>query len=88
MTAELVGKEISWNFGETTATGGLFTRGSAESGREKTAKVNLLRLFARRVSLGWRESLRRWRVGGGQPRPPLDRVSVKPDCGLIIASSR
>lgn len=28
MTVELVGKEISWNFGETTATGGLFTRGS------------------------------------------------------------
>lgn len=28
MTVEVVGKEISWNFGETTATGGLFTRGS------------------------------------------------------------
>lgn len=46
MTVELVGKEISWNFGETTATGGLFTRGSAGEGREKTAKfTNLLRLF-------------------------------------------
>lgn len=28
MTVELVGREISRNFGETTATGGLFTRGS------------------------------------------------------------
>ena len=28
ITVELVGKEISWNFGETMATGGLFIRGS------------------------------------------------------------
>lgn len=37
---------------------------------------------------GWRESLRRRRVGGQRPRPPLHLVSVRPDCGLIIASSR
>lgn len=51
MTAELVGKEISWNFGETTATGRLFTRGSARRGREKREKVNSPRLFARRVKV-------------------------------------
>lgn len=38
--------------------------------------------------LGWRESLGRWHVGGQRPRPPLHLVSVRPDCGLIIASSR
>lgn len=42
MTVELVGKEISWNLGETTATGGLFTRGSVGAGGEKTAQVNSL----------------------------------------------
>lgn len=30
ITVELVGKEISWYFGETTATGGLLTLGSVE----------------------------------------------------------
>lgn len=56
MTVELVGKEISWNFGETTATGGLFTRGSARraKGKKKEAKVNSQKLFARgvRISAG------------------------------------
>lgn len=33
ITVELVGRKISWNFGETTATGGLFTRGSVERKR-------------------------------------------------------
>lgn len=47
MTVELVGKEIAWNFGETMAIGGLFTRGSV--GERKQAKVNLLRLLARKV---------------------------------------
>lgn len=36
MTVEVMGKEISWNFGETTATGGLFTRGSINQKRRKT----------------------------------------------------
>lgn len=38
MTVELVGKEISWNFGETTATGGLFTRGSV-GGENSTSQL-------------------------------------------------
>lgn len=34
ITVELIGRKISWNFGETTATGGLFTRGSVRGKRQ------------------------------------------------------
>lgn len=56
MTVELVGKEISWNLGETTAMGGLFTRGSAgdreqgENGKSQLAEV----VCKQSQSLSWR----------------------------------
>lgn len=45
MTVELVGKEISWNLGETTATGGLFTRGSVGAGGGENSTSQLVGLF-------------------------------------------
>lgn len=52
MTVELVGREISWNFGETTATGGLFTRGSV---RWKTRTGRLFVSEAAGVCVGQKQ---------------------------------